>query len=106
MWHTGIALGCCVLADGGCLDLKDGEWAAVEPVLRPTRRGENPGVRPWHETRAVLNGVFGCGNRAHSSRAAGALPAIPDLPLAFSAVDSLRQAGSGVAAVGCPPTRA
>lgn len=29
----------------------------VEPVLRPARREDNRG-RPWHETRAVLNGVF------------------------------------------------
>ena len=29
----------------------------VEPVLRPVRRENNRG-RPWHETRAVLNGVF------------------------------------------------
>ncbi len=42
---------------GGLWDLKDEEWAAVEPVLRPARR-ENDRGRPWHETRAVLNGVF------------------------------------------------
>ena len=29
----------------------------MEPVLRPARREDNRG-RPWHETRAVLNGVF------------------------------------------------
>ena len=29
----------------------------MEPVLRPRRREDNRG-RPWHETRAVLNGVF------------------------------------------------
>jgi transposase len=29
----------------------------VEPVLRPARRADNRG-RPWHETRAVLNGVL------------------------------------------------
>jgi transposase len=28
----------------------------VEPLLRPRRREENRG-RPWHDTRAVLNGV-------------------------------------------------
>ena len=29
----------------------------MEPVLRPQRREDNRG-RPWHDTRAVLNGVF------------------------------------------------
>ena len=29
----------------------------VEPVLRPARREDNRG-RPWHDTRAVLNGVL------------------------------------------------
>lgn len=29
----------------------------VEPVLRPPRRADNRG-RPWHDTRAVLNGVL------------------------------------------------
>ena len=37
--------------------MKDEQWAAVEPVLRPARREDNRG-RPWRETRAVLNGVF------------------------------------------------
>jgi hypothetical protein len=29
----------------------------VEPILRPARREDNRG-RPWHDTRAVLNGVL------------------------------------------------
>ncbi|MFZ0273346.1 MAG: IS5 family transposase [Acidobacteriaceae bacterium] len=37
--------------------MNDEQWAVVEPVLRPSRRADNRG-RPWHETRAVLNGVF------------------------------------------------
>ncbi|HEY2472641.1 MAG TPA: transposase [Terracidiphilus sp.] len=41
----------------GLWELNDEQWAVVEPVLRPTRRADNRG-RPWHDTRAVLNGVF------------------------------------------------
>jgi transposase len=41
----------------GRWELTDEQWAVVEPVLRPQRREDNRG-RPWHETRAVLNGVF------------------------------------------------
>jgi transposase len=37
--------------------LTDEQWAVVEPVLRPRRREDNRG-RPWHDTRAVLDGVF------------------------------------------------
>lgn len=43
--------------------LNDEQWAVVEQVLRPIRRADNRG-RPWHDTRAVLNGVlwvFGTG---------------------------------------------
>ena len=35
----------------------DEQWVVVEQVLRPERREDNRG-RPWHDTRAVLNGVF------------------------------------------------
>ena len=38
-------------------ELTDEQWEVVEPVLREARRADNRG-RPWHETRAVLNGVF------------------------------------------------
>jgi transposase len=41
----------------GRWELTDEQWAVMEPVLRPHRREDNRG-RPWHETRAVLNGVF------------------------------------------------
>ena len=41
----------------GRWELNDEQWAVVEPVLRPVRRTDNRG-RPWHETRAVLNGVL------------------------------------------------
>ncbi len=41
----------------GRWELNDEQWAVVEPVLRPERRADNRG-RPWHDTRAVLNGVF------------------------------------------------
>ena len=37
--------------------LTDEQWEIVEPLLRPARRGDNRG-RPWHDTRAVLHGVF------------------------------------------------
>jgi transposase len=38
-------------------ELTDEQWELVEPILRPVRRKDNRG-RPWHETRAVLNGVL------------------------------------------------
>ncbi len=41
----------------GRWELNDEQWAVVEPVLRPVRRADNRG-RPWHDTRAVLNGVL------------------------------------------------
>lgn len=41
----------------GRWELNEEQWAVVEPVLRPIRRADNRG-RPWHDTRAVLNGVL------------------------------------------------
>ena len=41
----------------GRWELTEEQWVLVEPVLRPARREDNRG-RPWHETRAVLNGVL------------------------------------------------
>ena len=41
----------------GRWELTNEQWALVEPVLRPARRTDNRG-RPWHDTRAVLHGVF------------------------------------------------
>ena len=41
----------------GRWELTDEQWQLVEPILRPTRREDNRG-RPWHDTRAVLHGVF------------------------------------------------
>ena len=41
----------------GRWELTDEQWELVEPILRPVRRSDNRG-RPWHETRAVLNGVL------------------------------------------------
>jgi transposase len=41
----------------GRWELTDEQWAVVEPVLQPERREDNRG-RPWHDTRAVLNGVL------------------------------------------------
>jgi len=41
----------------GRWELTDEQWEVVEPVLRAARRADNRG-RPWHDTGAVLNGVF------------------------------------------------
>jgi len=41
----------------GRWELTDEQWKLVEPLLRPARREDNRG-RPWHDTRAVLNGVL------------------------------------------------
>ena len=41
----------------GRWELTEEQWALVEPILRPRRRKDNRG-RPWHDTRAVLYGVF------------------------------------------------
>jgi transposase len=41
----------------GRWELTDEQWELVEPALRPARREDNRG-RPWHDTRAVLNGVL------------------------------------------------
>ncbi|MBZ2184196.1 MAG: IS5 family transposase [Bryobacter sp.] len=41
----------------GRWDLNDEQWEVWEPILRPKRREDNRG-RPWHDTRAVLNGVL------------------------------------------------
>ena len=41
----------------GRWELTDEARAVVEPALRPSRRADNRG-RPWHDSRAVLNGVL------------------------------------------------
>ena len=41
----------------GSWELTDEQWELLEPVLRPARRADKRG-RPWHDTRAVLNGVL------------------------------------------------
>jgi transposase len=41
----------------GRWELTDEQWLVVEPVLRGARRADNRG-RPWHDSRAVLNGVL------------------------------------------------
>jgi transposase len=41
----------------GRWELTEEQWELVEPILRPVRRTDNRG-RPWHDTRAVLHGVF------------------------------------------------
>ncbi len=41
----------------GRWELTEEQWELVEPVLRPRRREDNRG-RPWHDTRAVFNGVL------------------------------------------------
>ena len=39
------------------MDLTDAQWQILEPTFRPRRRPDGRG-RPWHETRAVVNGVL------------------------------------------------
>ena len=49
----------------GRWELTEEQWKLVEPVLGPAAAGVRRG-RPWHDTRAVLNGVlwvFGTGAR-------------------------------------------
>jgi len=41
----------------GRWELTEEQWKLVEPVLRPAVAGARRG-RPWHDTRAVLNGVL------------------------------------------------
>jgi transposase len=41
----------------GRWELTEEQWTLVGPVLRPARRQDKRG-RPWHDTRAVLNGVL------------------------------------------------
>ncbi len=41
----------------GRWELTEEQWELAEPVLRPRRREDNRS-RPWHNTRAVLNGVL------------------------------------------------
>ena len=41
----------------GRWELTDEQWLLVEPMLRGASRADNRG-RPWHDTRAVLNGVL------------------------------------------------
>jgi transposase len=41
----------------GRWELTDEQWVVIEPILRPARRPDLRG-RPWHDTRAVLNGVL------------------------------------------------
>ena len=45
-------------------ELSEEQWLLAEPVLRPASAGVRRD-RPWHETRAVLNGVLWVlGNRS------------------------------------------
>jgi transposase len=39
------------------MDLRDAQWAVLEPHFRPRRREDGKG-RPWQDTRAVLNAVL------------------------------------------------
>lgn len=45
------------IAAAGGWELTDEQWKLAEPVPRPARREDHRG-RPWHDTRAVLNGVL------------------------------------------------
>ena len=41
----------------GRWEVSDAQWKLLEPILRPKVRRDGRG-RPWHDTRAVLNGVL------------------------------------------------
>ena len=61
----------------GRWELTDEQWELVEPVLRPARRMDNRS-RPWHDTRAVLHGVFWVlGTGAHWSELPDKYPPYP-----------------------------
>lgn len=58
----------------GRRELTNVQWELAEPILRPARRKDNRG-RPWHDTRAVLRGVFWeLGTGAHWSELPGKYP--------------------------------
>ena len=44
-------------SETGCMDLRDAQWAILNPLLPPRGRPEGRG-RPWRDARAVLNGVL------------------------------------------------
>ena len=39
------------------MDLTDQQWTIIEPLFEEKRRPDGRG-RPWHDARAVLNGVL------------------------------------------------
>ena len=77
----------------GRWELTDEQWELVEPILRPGRRKDNRG-RPWHDTRAVLNGVLWIlGSGAQWSEKPAKYPPYQTLPPALPAMGCAR-AGS------------
>ena len=72
-------------------ELTEKQWALVEPVLREACREGNRG-RPWHDTRAVLDKVFGCLARARSGGSCPQNTSLLDLPPPVPAVDPFGQA--------------
>ena len=79
----------------GRWDLKNEEWAIVEPVLRPARREDDRG-RSWHETRSVLNRVFWCSDQGRSGASCPSGTLRFRLAIGASSSGSGRQAGRGV----------
>ncbi len=71
-------------------DLTDTEWALVEPLIPPAKRG---GRRRTVDVRAVLNGIFYVLGTGCPSGAAGRLPSLRD-----------RMIGSADHGVRCPRT--
>jgi transposase len=70
----------------GRWELTDEQWELMEPILRPARREDNRG-RPWHDTRAVLNGVLRIlGSDAQWAEMPAKYPPYSDLPPALPAV--------------------
>ena len=75
----------------GRWELTDEQWELVDPILRPVRREDNRG-RPWHDTRAVLNGVLWIlGSGAQWAEMPSEVSAVPDLPPAFPGLGSRGQ---------------
>ena len=81
----------------GRWELTDEQWELVEPILRPARREDNRG-RPWHDTRAVLNGVLWIlGSGAQWAEMPAKYPPYQTCHRRFPAVGSRGQAGRGAA---------
>ncbi len=85
----------------GRWELTEEQWELAEPVLRPRRREDNRS-RPWHNTRAVLNGVpWILGSGAQWIEMAFEMSAVSNLPSPAPAVGPRGQAAFGRSVRGC-----